>query len=500
MTSAPAPRDRIGGRALRARGSRAGWTAALLLWGCEPVEPPPVPDALTLPEGTQTIDRVAALVTGPGPEAESGASLAAGDFDGDGRTDLAVGAPGRDAVAIYTDLEQPPRWIYGPSDSRFGAALAAGDVNGDGVDELVIGAPDHGDREEGSPDASGLARGAVFVHGPSGPPITILGGAPGDCAGSAVAADDLTGDGLADVLIGAPCRGSYRYIDPSLELSILAQGPGTAWLLDAPFPDAPDVAAAIAVFPGSEDFEQAGAAVRMADLDGDGQPDVLVGAPDYFGALWINPQGRGQVRAWTGAARGELHPGDSFLTVRGGCCGAELFDETGAAIATADLDGDGFQDLLVGAPEAQDFGILGAAWLVPGPASGDIDGLAATVLAAPPDEQGQSGGELGRALAAGFDLDSDGVLELAVGGPTDSRGAEGGGVVQILEGLPEGYTELFGTGMVLTATATNQALGSAFAFGDFDGDGQDELAVGAPGDRTLGHRAGGVFVVDLSRP
>ena len=257
---------------------------------------------------------------------------------------------------------------------------------------------------------------------------------------------------------------------------------------------------AAAVYPGAEDFEQAGAALLLADLDGDGRPDPVVGAPDYFGAQWVNATARGQARHWSGALRGELHPGDASLLVRGGCCGADLFDETGSALAAADLDGDGSLELLVGAPDAKDFGIFGATWLLPGPASGEIDGLNTTVLAAPPDDQGESGGDVGRALAAGFDLDADGVPELAIGGPRDARRLQGGGVVQILEGLPGGYTELFSGGTVLTGTSSNQELGAAFAWGDFDGDGADELAVGAPGERTQGHRAGGVFVVDLSSP
>jgi hypothetical protein len=469
-----------------------------LLSACTFDEGPEVPDPPAFEDGTHPITDVATLLAGPGAEAEAGTALAAGDFDGDGRIDLAVGAPGRDGVAVYTGLDDPPVWIDGPADSRFGAALAAGDFDGDGVDELAIGAPDHGERDDDGPDSTGLAQGAVFVHRLSGLLATLPGANAGDCAGASVAADDVTGDGLADLLLGAPCRGSYRYEDPAIALSILAQGPGVAWLMASPLSGDLSLADAVATYPGSEDFDQAGKAVLFGDLDDVDGPDVVVGAPDYYGAEWVNPSGRGHARVWSGTARGELHAGDAFLTVRGGCCGADLFDETGTSLAAGDLDGDGHDELLVGAPEAVDFGILGAAWLVPGPASGEIDGLQATVLAAAPEDQGESGSEMGRALSAGFDLDSDGVLELAIGGPTDARAVDAGGVVQILEGLPDGYTELFSTGTILTATATNQSLGAAFAWGDFDGDGRDELAVGAPGDRTVGHRAGGVFVVDLS--
>jgi hypothetical protein len=482
-------------------GARAWVGAGLLLAGCPdpPLDAPPtLPPPPSLPTGERSIDRLASLLLGPGPEADFGAALAAADLDGDGRLELAVGAPGRDAVAVYSALDQAPRWIEGPPGSRYGAALAAGDVDGDGVDELLVGAPEHGDRDEGGPEATGLARGAVFVEGAGGRIATLLGAAAGDCLGAAVAAGDVDGDGLADALIGSPCRGSFRYTDPSLDLSILGQGAGAAWLVLAPRADGGVADLAAATFPGVGDFDRAGSAVLVVDLDGDGTDEPVVGAPDYFGAQWVNAEARGHARAWPGEARGELRAGDAVLAVQGGCCGADRFDETGASLAAADLDGDGLPELLVGAPAARDFGLLGGAWLLPGPALGELQGLGGTVLAAPPEDQGESGADIGRALAAGFDLDADGIPELAVGGPEDPRSADGGGIVVIREGLPSGFTDLFEGSTVLLATASQQALGSAFAWGDFDGDGRDELAVGAPGDRSAGHAAGGVFIVRAS--
>jgi hypothetical protein len=162
------------------------------------------------------------------PNDRFGAALATGDFDGDGRADLAIGAPGESigkgfgagtVVVLWgapaglnsgrapTELRPGAGVVGGQAEDgdAFGAALAAGDVTGDHRDELIVGVPG----EDGSGALQVLPGGAEGFTTP-GPVYTraaVTGaGAPafGDAFGTAVAAGDFNGDGRADVAAGLP--------------------------------------------------------------------------------------------------------------------------------------------------------------------------------------------------------------------------------------------------------------------------------------------------------
>lgn len=145
-----------------------------------------------------------------------GSALATGFFDGDATVDYAISAPNRTSsggvfgsgrVSVYSGATGALiRTIHGGGGAKFGAALSSGlDVTGDGVHDLVIGAPNAG--------TNGAESGSVFVYSGAGlvgggillPSMTWHGLSSGDHFGASVAlVQDLNGDGRADVLAGAP--------------------------------------------------------------------------------------------------------------------------------------------------------------------------------------------------------------------------------------------------------------------------------------------------------
>jgi len=271
-----------------------------------------------------------------------------GDIDGDGRPDLAVGAPLRNAgalsaagaVDVFRGGTAMPlvSWttLHGEAaDDWFGQSVAVGDLDGDGKAELVVGAPYN--------DRNGSAAGAVFIfHGASQPPLTLwkvlVGEAPNDQFGWSVACPgDMDGDGYGDVVVGARLHSVIGKI-----------AAGRAYL----FRGGPSMDA---IADGSWTGEAANdwfghAVAAVGDVDGGGRPDVLVGAPynDRNGSA-------------SGAAylfRGELPPGSAPSAIYVGETANAQF---GWALGGGgDVDGDGHPDVVVGA-RFQASGLVSAA-------------------------------------------------------------------------------------------------------------------------------------------
>ncbi len=394
-------------------------------------------------------------------EAFGRSAVALGDLDGDGRGDFAVAAPrsyvgGRGSVSVWSGangqtlyrLEANPS-ADGLSD-RFGMALAnLGDLDGDGADDLVIGAP--------WDDDGGSQTGSCFVFsGRTGSPLADLNGTVllGEFGSDLEPLGDINADGLPDLAVGASRAGEVRVISGEW---ILTTGQG-ALPQSAPFlwstTLAPDGGTTLAA---------------TADLDGDGVRDLAVGQPRDGGDP-DHPTGR--VVLLSGATGGVL----------GSFEGTED-EEFGFALQNCgDVTGDGVTDLAVGVP---------GAGLVTDPAPGSLrvfDGASVASFAqgaAPaPLEIWRADGEpgierFGFAIAAG-DWNGDGVADVAataVGGP------DGG----FLRGFNGSTGQLW---MELGGEVESARPGLSLASGgDINGDGRDDLLLGAPRAGSAGEGA-----------
>ena len=390
----------------------------------------------------------------------------AGDIDGDGYGDLLVGAPlhdgpaGVDAGAAFlyrgsaNGFLPTPTWTYdGPqSGAQTGSVVApAGDVNGDGYLDVLVTTPQY---DTSGPVIVDAGRFDLFYgseDGPSASPdVTILGQQAGGRVGFAAAgAGDVNGDGYADVIVGMPNVFSFFVNDG---VARIYHGHFTG-LLSTSFSPI-----------GGAANEQLGYAVAgVGDIDGDGYDDVAVGAP---GTTTFDPSD-GSVYLHRGSSGGVSN---AAFAVQHGFTDSCRF---GAAVAGAgDVDGDGYADIVIGAPGAVN--------------GGGRPGWAAIVRGAPAgfgltfwSSFGTNDGErFGVAVATAGDLNGDDRADAVIGAdrwptPGDRRGR----AIVVLGGA---------TGATLDSQfqgdANGQALGVSVATaGDADNDGMSDLAIGVPG-------------------
>jgi Ca2+-binding RTX toxin-like protein len=455
---------------------------------------------------------------------------AAGDINKDGLADFIVGAPASDVnaadagasyVVFGTKAGLPDGFtlasLNGSNGFRISGTTAAdhsgfsvasaGDINHDGYADIIIGAPDadpHGSGSGAAYVVFGKAGGfaanidLASLNGSNG--FALSGAAAGDFAGSSVHSGDINGDGYADLIIGAPGAapgatyvvfGHSGAFAAALDLSSLNGTTGTLLTTSAPFHR--DV--------------QAGFSVSAGDFNGDGIDDVLIGAPYAYGygkssgAAYI-------VFGHTGAFNSSQFIDTNLGTGGIRIIGAEHLDMAGFAVASAgDINGDGFDDLIVSMPYANtpynNDPTRGVSYVVFGTDSGiatiDLSSANGTNAFKVP---GVFIGDLtGYSVSAAGDVNGDGFADLIIGAPNAGSGAEG--IAYVLFGQPNGFDATIDLHN-LNATrgfwvygdnSGDQAGASVSAAGDINGDGFDDLLVGAPGSDGTGTSAGAVAVV-----
>jgi hypothetical protein len=448
-----------------------------------------------------------------------------GDVDGDGITDLLAFSPFRDGAEMNDDrgglfaalsdgglveLTLPFR----ESGQRIAQGLAfVGDLDGDGAPELAVGAPN---ADIAGPGASGssLGRnvGVVRIYrGTASTPFQTLSGFVGhgdsdELGWDVSAAGDFDGDGLPDLAVLARSEDIPTTLDPAL----YEVGPGC---------ERRDNTGAIYVFRGRSDgsFDAGPAFVYFGpeanqrierilgglDLDGDGLSDLVAGAREWDAA--------GTNAGGVALVRGRAPVADRIVaictpdTLVPGVAGERL----GAALARAgDLDGDGCDDLLAGAPEAAPTGaprVAGAvrALFGAGVACASTAIRSVTLVGTNADAQA------GSALSDALDVTGDGVPDFVVGAPRfrDARGGVGsavlvsGAYVRAAIGAadPLPLVEPGAAQRVWTGTGAGERLGTSVAL-VAGPDGAPVALLGGPFGSTAGRVDTGSVVVIPIRP
>jgi FG-GAP repeat/Putative metal-binding motif len=380
------------------------------------------------------------------------------DSDCDAR-DLQCGIEGEwDLADAETALRGERTWAAGEY-------LGIGDIDGDGLDDLAM-TTFYADGYEGG--------GAVAYGGTVGESDIddvgdrIISSRDTTSLGRSISVGDVDGDGYADVLIGAPdntCR---------------------AYVVSGPLGGDIEVADAAYTRVGLRNTEY-GHGSSLGDLNGDGLADLVVGAYEdkagavNAGAVFIEyaPLEPGSMTSADTA--------DATLLGTSNNAYAGRYIRTGA---NSDVNGDGMADIMVAAPYATGGApASGTVYLVSGGVLGDRDlGDADAIY------QGEISGEYAGEAQAFGDVNGDGLSDLVIGSFATVGGRAYAGAAYIVYGPADEGGSLGEADAVVYGTANAQQMGLGLAARDLDGDGADELLVGAPGDSRGGSRAGAAYL------
>ena len=444
-----------------------------------------------------------------------GEELAAGDFNGDRHADLAVGVPLenikdiKDAGVVNaiagsdegltadgnSILFQDQPGVEGTSEAydNFARYLSVGDFDNDGRDDLAVGVPFEDIKDIA--DAGGVN---IFAGSDNGltaeksqfwfqdQPGVEGTSEQGDRFGSSVAAGDFNGDSFDDLAVGVPGEAIGSISGGAVNVFSGSDNGLTSQNNQIWFQNQPGVEGT------TEDGDRFGDTLAAGDFDGDGFDDLAIAAPSEN----IGDLPAGAVNIFRGSTDG-LTANDNliFFQDQTGVEGtSENGDNFGESLTAGDFNGDGYDDLAIGADleTIKDIQGAGAVNIL----NGSEKGLTAKDSQIWfQDQLGVEGtsetfDRFGNSLAAG-DFNGDGYDDLAVGVMYETVNESRDGAVNVFNGSVDGLTSDRNQiwfqdqpGIEGTSEAYDN-FGSSLSVGDFNSDGYDDLAIGVP-EETIG--------------
>jgi len=456
---------------------------------------------------TEAVTGADVIITG---EAVSyfGHSVTSGDFNADGKTDLAIAGyrSSSDAGRVYifyndgsipTTAASADVIITGETSSYLGSSMTSGDFNADGKVDLAIGA-----REYSSPVGRAYVfyNGAITTKNASGADVIITGEGQSSCYyfGSSMTSGDFNADGKIDLAIGAA-----------------AAGAGRAYVFYNGSITTENASGADAIITG-ESSSAFGTSMISGDFNSDGKIDLAISGPSYASTFFAD-EGRVYI-FYNGAITTENASGADVIIT------GETSSKLGESMASGDFNADGKTDLAAGSKYLYRSYIFYNDGSIPTTAatadvvitsetsldagismvSGDFNADGKTDLAVgyggyssntgrvyifySQNGQvntnfkitGEAGSQLGSSMVSG-DFNADGEIDLAVGATAYSTNT---GRVYIFYNDGSIPITAASADVTISGNTTNNYFGASMAAGDFNADGEVDLAVGAYGVST----------------
>lgn len=388
----------------------------------------------------------------------------AGDVNGDGYSDIIVGANMYDkgqtnegaafvhygsaqgvnvAVAVVLEKNQ--------IEAQFGYSVAsAGDVNGDGYADVIVGAMyyDNGQSNEGSAFIyQGSSTGLSLT-----PVSTLESNQAGAQLGSNVSsAGDVNGDGYSDVVVGAVLYANGQG----------GEGAAFIWLGNA---EEVSNVAALMLEGNQNDALYGHSAGSAGDINGDGFDDIIVGAYNYDNGQ----SNEGAVFVYHGSKNGININFASMLELN------QVNANFGYSASSAgDVNGDGYSDIVVGAPKYSNGQLNEGCAIIFYGSSNGVNSLGQIVV-----EGNQQSASTGNSVSSAGDVNADGYGDIIIGSYNFNNGEKEEGRATVFYGSDSGIDSI--TKTILENNQPTAFMGwSVSGCGDINADGYDDIAIGS---------------------